>query len=206
MKIETHYQKLVRQGRETLKEIERLEKKIVGYQQKIAMWAVEVCDIRHGGRSNGLYTIKDYARDIGMNAKTLQNWVQIYRNVVMKLDKPRANWQAASKTNDILRQENVMKNKKDGTPRRKGCKRFVPKERVQEIYERAINEKPFISEFHSAVAQAKHIKFLMKNRDLGIIDDYKLTHLMEELDTASEIINQFLTEKARANRYRKGVA
>ncbi len=51
-------------------------KKIKDYKRKVAIIALEVCDIRHGGISHNIYTITDFASDIGMNRKTLSEWIQ----------------------------------------------------------------------------------------------------------------------------------
>ena len=48
-------------------------KAIEGHQIRICEYADAACTIRHGGRSNGYYTLTDFARDIGLPTKTLQN-------------------------------------------------------------------------------------------------------------------------------------
>jgi len=79
------YQDYVKKGRALLEELEDLKEIQDCYQSKIAKYALSVCDIRHGGQSGGLYTMKDYALDIGANPKTLSNWVAIYKNVLVKI-------------------------------------------------------------------------------------------------------------------------
>ena len=45
-------------------------------QRHLADLAMRACTIRYGGRYGNLYTMKQYARDIGVNSKTLSKWIQ----------------------------------------------------------------------------------------------------------------------------------
>ena len=83
----------------------RIAKALVGemeaVQYKVACLAVEACEIRHGGISTNIYTMKDFANDVGLNPKSVQNWVRVYQVVATKLpSKPesRKEWSAASRT------------------------------------------------------------------------------------------------------------
>jgi len=177
--------------------------KIEGHQVLIAGYAVAVCDIRHGGKSSGYYTLTNYAKDIGMNKKTLQNWVQAYRNVVIKLDRPvltKEEWSAVRRTNDILTMDVTIKNKISGI---KGKKKTIntPKERVQKIYDEVeIEEKPFTLELTRCLQAAKNIKFLMSTRDISIGEIKPLTALMELLDESSDLINDNLTKRVNRSK------
>jgi hypothetical protein len=56
----------------------------------IATLAMKACTIHYGGgdhwkKFNGVYTLKRFAQEIGLNYKTLGNWVCTYRNVLEKL-------------------------------------------------------------------------------------------------------------------------
>tara|TARA_Y100000296_G_C5117628_1_gene228629 strand:- start:315 stop:902 length:588 start_codon:yes stop_codon:yes gene_type:complete len=180
-----------------------LVKKIEAYQVKIASYACEVCDIRHGGRSDGIYTLGKYADDIGIHRKTLQNWVQVYRNVVVKVDqdiKTAKQWQAARKTNDVLTGQTTTQNKINNT-KNKRRSADAPKAKVQSLYNTIQdNDKPFVMEFNRIDKSAKYIKHVLSKRDLGIIDDASLLHLMQTLDQASDLINDYLTKnKKRAS-------
>lgn len=186
-----NYSDYVRLGKELVSKIEN-------YQVKIAEYATIVCDIRHGGRSDNYYTIKDYAQDIGLKYKTVQNWVQVYRNVVVKVDakiETKEDWKSARITNDILTAETTVKNKLVNRKNRR-VTISTPKEKVKDLFHKIQDEeKPFHLEFNRATKSAKHIKYILAKRDLSIIDDESMLHLMEVLDDASEIINQHLTKK-----------
>jgi hypothetical protein len=170
-------------------------------QMKICSYAIEVCTIRHGGKSAGFYTLKDYANDIGLNNKTLNQWMLVYRNVILKLtpkQRETLTWKLACKANEMLEESNTVENRLKGIPRSKRCtKSRLSPERVQLVYDHALEEKPFVSEFLNMVKWTKHGIGLLKKRDLTMIEDTHLVHLMELLDESSEIINEYLTQKKR---------
>src|SRR5690606_28292286 len=136
-----------------------LVNKIEAYQAKIAEYACLVCDIRHGGISTNYYTIKDYANDIGIPYKTLQNWIRVYRNVVKRIDnkiETNKDWERARKTNDILTMDITVENKKQNTPKKIRLKE-LPKKKIQETYNILCEEdKPFIMEFNRILKSSKH--------------------------------------------------
>lgn len=52
----------------------------------IAQLAIEVCDLSKGGRkSEDKYSIKNFANEIGIDPKTLYQWISVKRNVIDKL-------------------------------------------------------------------------------------------------------------------------
>jgi len=56
-------------------------------QLDVAKLAYEACEVRQGGNSkDSLFTIVNFANEIGVNSKTLNNWVILYRNVYLKLN------------------------------------------------------------------------------------------------------------------------
>lgn len=191
----------------TYEELVELAKKeiiaIEGHEIRICELAMQVVTIRHGGRSNGYYTVTDFAKDIGMSHKTLQNWLLTYRNVVMKLDKKISTskeFKNARKVEEYLRTERTLKNqiaqKPPGT--RHAYNSPVPEEKVRSIYKTLEHgDKPFEGEFAGMIRGAKHIKHLLTTRDLRIIPDDQLLQLMTILDEASELINIYLTNKKR---------
>lgn len=199
MSHQNNYKELVVKGKKIMDKLTELRELKHCYQAKIAKYAMTVCEIRHGGSSiEKIYTLKDYALDIGMNYKTLQNNVQIYRNVIAKLDlsEPTLDeWKKAVKVNNILSLERVIDNKNDGAPNsRRAYKKDVPAGRVKELFT-DVEEKPFETEFMAITSAAKYAKSILNRRDLNIIGEAKLLHLMEILDYNSEIINEFLTDK-----------
>jgi hypothetical protein len=173
-------------------------------QMKICSYAINICTIRHGGRSDKFYTMKDYATDIGLNNKTLNQWMLVYRNVVVKLTPKQLEtmtWRQASKANEYLEESNTIQNRIDGKPRQKAVsKGYLSPAIVQRVFDDAVSEKPFVGEFLNLVKQAKHCKHLLLKRDLSLIEDSHMLHLMEILDNCSDLINEHLTEKKKANK------
>jgi hypothetical protein len=56
-------------------------------QLEIAKLALEVCEVKHGGDNRGEYkfTLKNFAKEAGLNPKTLYQWCLLKRNVYDKL-------------------------------------------------------------------------------------------------------------------------
>lgn len=59
-------------------------------QMQVAELALEVCEVTWGGNNkskemNGMKTLKEFAAEIGMSAKTLSGWCAVKRNVFDKL-------------------------------------------------------------------------------------------------------------------------
>lgn len=70
-------------------------------QMKIAALAIEVCDISWGGGvKKGQYTLRAFAKDIGISEKTLSNWVGLKRRI---LDKLRPELRYKAKLKDLVR-------------------------------------------------------------------------------------------------------
>jgi len=65
------------------------------FKFKIVKISDEVCDIMYGGqgtnylkkvKSGEIYTLKQFALDVGVNPATLQKWSEEYRNIVKPLE------------------------------------------------------------------------------------------------------------------------
>lgn len=183
-------QKYIQRGRELVQDIKQA-------QLEISRMAVELCVIGHGGISNNIYTLTDYANDIGMNKSTLANWVSIYRDVILKLPEIKqlnVDFRIARKVHSRLKQEQTAVNKdKDLTGKLSGYKKNMPKERVTSLYEQIEDESPVVGEVQRCLASAKHIKSIITKRDLRLADQRFLTQLMENLDVSSDTINDYLT-------------
>lgn len=83
---------------------------------KVAELALEVCDVRWGGGAHwanheGTYTLKRFAEEIGLNPKTLSNWVRVKRNVHDKLVEagqeinPIEDWAAMTRVADKMKHD-----------------------------------------------------------------------------------------------------
>jgi hypothetical protein len=176
------------------------------YQALLAHYAIQVCKIRHGGRSNGIYTIKDYANDIGIKHKTLQNWSLIYRRVIQHLGIPpekltAKDWQVANKIAYLQEQENRTDNVEKGTNRKRNdYKEEKSSKRTPEQVKKAFNDN-FVMTFESEVYNWNNTVMTMKNkiekRDLKLANDKILTEFMNNLDSISDHINDYLTQNKK---------
>lgn len=169
------------------------------YQYEIAKRCVEVCDIRHGGKTiEKIYTLSNFADDIGLNRKTLSGWVSAYRHVVIKGDITINNiedWRNAVRTCNILNRKRGEYNKNKGTVGlQTNYKDSLSKEDVLSLYDPlSAGEKPFDAEVLKLLSAAKHINYTLGKRDMNIANTAVLTNLMNELDKASDLINDNLT-------------
>lgn len=169
---------------------------------KIAEYATKVCTIRHGGRSDGYYTLVDYANDIGLSPKTLQNWVQIYRNVILKLDekrKAKADWKTASSVNQFLKEDRTIDNQINERPKgsKMAYKSDIHEGKVQKLYDNMSESKPFETEFITITQASKNMRNILSKRDLSIIPDDRWGYLMKVLDECSDLINDHLTKNKK---------
>ena len=203
MEPKERYELMVKRGREIVKTIREMDSKIYAHQIDIAKMATAVCNIRHGGISTNIYTIKNYAEDINLAYKTVQSWVSIYRNVAQKLDKKiktKTEWKHATTTNNLLKHERINENKNSGQRpgSRYGSKIQVPKEKVRDVFKSVqTGTGQFLRDIIRAHQSSKHVLYTIINGDLGLIHDRELTALMNTLDEASEIINEHLTNKEK---------
>jgi len=165
------------------------------YQAKIAKYAISVCEICHGGISTNKYTIKDYALDIGLNPKTVQGWVQVYRNVLCKIgiDEPTIEeWRKACKANNILRLDRIINNKENGKPgTRSAYKKRIPKDEIKNIYE-SIDEKPFVGECHSLINNEKSSNHLLRRKmtNLNELTEPEIQQMEKTAKYTNQILNK----------------
>ena len=179
-------------------------KSITCHQVRLAYYAIQVCTIRHGGISNNCYTITDYARDIGMNKKTLQEWTLVYRRVIVHLQKnieeiTQKDWKVASRITWIQDQGNRADNKEKCTPRKMVASKPPAKtpEQVRKQFAEEYGEKTFATESHDWQRTIMRIKNLIQKRDLSLADRRVLTELMTDCDSISDHINDYLTKTKR---------
>lgn len=130
------YKYCVEQAKDLLKVVEC-------YQATIAYFAVKVCEIRHGGRSNEIYTIKRFASDIGKSHKTVQEWSRVYRGVIAKLnmdvkDITKEDWKAANRVMLLITREKTTMNEISGNAGKMNANHIeLSNEQVRELFEEA---------------------------------------------------------------------
>lgn len=55
------------------------------YRWKVVTLALGVCDYSHGGRKESQFSLKKFSAEIGLNSKTLYEWVAVKRKLLDKL-------------------------------------------------------------------------------------------------------------------------
>lgn len=188
---ENNYQWFVEAGRNILKGM-------VVHQAVLGFYASKICTIRHGGRSDGYYTIKDYAEDLGINPKTLNDWTAIYRRVIqhLNLDPLKMSvheWKAARRIAYGLEYSIQNKNNEDDKKRRKN-KLFPDKEKIQKLYEENLEGPSFFLESSNWASYFQTIQKNVQKRDLSLANRTTLIQIMSACDFISDFINDYLTE------------
>ena len=83
---------------------------------RLAKLAIKACSIRHGGRSDGHYTLANFASDVGVSRKQLSNWVLTFNNVVQQIEeliKTNDDWVTAQRIQALIAKENTYLRKGD---------------------------------------------------------------------------------------------
>lgn len=174
------------------------------HQVHIAYFATQVCQISHGGAiGRKLYTIQDYAKDIGMNRKTLSAWVSIYRSVITKVeielnDVTIQDWTVATRVHALLKDEKKAINDAMGMVRakEKGWKVNASHERIKSLFELCKKQRPVEAEVNSWTDSVIGIKNKIKRRDLNSVPLESLILLKKHLDGASEnLVNYLMNDR-----------
>lgn len=189
------YREYVRLGKEMLSTVRC-------YQVQIAFYATQVCTINHGGPvGRQLYTLTDYANDIGVNRKTLSQWTLVYRCVIEKLDIDLNDvtvhdWDVATKVLNHLKSEKQAINEAIGTikAKDKGWKINTPKAKIRGMFNRFQKGRPVEAEVHSWTDAVIGIKNKLNNKDLSRASTDSLMLLKKNLDKASENITNYLID------------
>lgn len=174
-------------------------------KSKIAQMAIDVCQIRHGGRSDSYYTISDFAEAIGLPTKTLQNWIYIYRDVLVKIgitDPTEKEWAVASKTCDYLKTQRTVENLASGSVgTRRAYKQDVKRESVAKVFEDiSQGSNSDLLKFERIFSSVRFNHTMLTSMDLKEIDQGKLVMVMNWLDGSSDVINDFLTNLKKSQK------
>jgi hypothetical protein len=176
---------------------------IKSHQAKIAFYATKVCEIKHGGRTaSSVYTISKFAEDIGMNRKTLSEWISIYKNVIVKLGKEASevsgkDWQAARRVQNIINEQLRTDQALAGVAGKKerGSRKNASPEVIKDMFNQNYNGPSFQKEFHDWNDYMITIKNKVRSRDLSQISVSSLISMKETADALSEHILKQLTRK-----------
>lgn len=172
------------------------------YQAEVAYIATKVCEIKHGGRTSvKTYTLSKFAKDVGINVKTISGWVSIYKNVIQKMDKSyesitKKDWQVASLVDDMIRQEIRAFNAVNGIKRKKGkpFDNYSP-DQIKDIYGKLYTGRDFQKDILNYTRYVIFIKNKIQEKDLNLCSISSLISLKESLDMASESITRHLSKE-----------
>ena len=182
---------------EIVQDAKKLYARTILYKLKIAKLAVRVCKIRHGGKSDKYYTMKDFSRDTGIPYKALSDWTMTYRLVCSHLgDKIKTDndWQKASLVCHELQKIRAIEKKQSGKERSKSPL-GIDKKTVMQTWDKIENQNTDIMKAHSNIKTAH---FNIKNAK--ITDKQDRTYLFDinseisEMSKLLEVINEKVME------------
>lgn len=179
-----------------------IREQLACYQARIAEIVTKVCEIRHGGKSDGYYTITDFAKDTGFNTRTLSEWVHIYKHVLVKIGvtKPTPKeWTTASYAVRCMKNNINVENKISGNVGKSGKHRQdIPAVEVEKIYSAIANDDSnSIVKLDRIFNNSKYISNSITKVDLGVFTKEKLLEILTNLDEAADFINNYLTREKK---------
>ncbi len=158
---------------------------IGSYQYKLAKMACEICDIRHGGISTHLYTVTDFANDIGMNSKTLQNWVSVYRTITKKCGisiTTESDWKKARLAMQLIKHEKRRRNKSDGKTSK--YRNELDASVIKNLFYGIGDEKPVQLKIDRILEAFRHSKFTLEQANVSEVNKdsmYEIRKLCSEV-------------------------
>ncbi len=186
------YQDYVDHARKLLSQIE-------SHQAQIAEIALKVCEIRHGGPSEGVYTLSRFADDIGLERRTLSNWVALYRDIILKagIKKPTPEeWAAARITGRILKNEATVANKRDGQAKSKGAR--ASDQEILKLFEKVQgDERKNLIRFERLYTAAKNNNHLIETIDLNLFEKERIISVKSYLEESLNLLNSHLFKRER---------
>lgn len=164
-------------------EAKKVVSKMGADRLRIATLAIEACDIRHGGgghwnNNEGVYTMKRFASEVGINYKTLANWVRVKRNVIDKLPEgafKEDDWAAANRASDNVPAK-------------------ASREDVEKSYKKWKNERDEVRYHTHANRKIKTILYFFKHS--SHIEKLNVDQLKETLCISEELV-KVLSEKLK---------
>lgn len=189
------YDQYVKMGRDLVSQVKC-------HQAQIAYYATKVCEIKHGGKTrSSVYTLGKYAADIGVNRKTLSEWVSIYRNVIVKIDLDaekvtQKDWTVATRVQKLFKDEKQTVQAIMGIPHAKnrGVRQDMSPAKVKDLFKQSYNGPNMQSEVYAWNDSIITIKNKIASRDLSGVSLSSLISLKENLDKASEHLLRQITK------------
>lgn len=180
----------------------KIIKSLICQQAVIGFYATKICTIRHGGRSDGFYTLSDFARDIGVHRKTLNEWTAIYRRVIQHLDidplkMNQKEWSTARRIAYQIEGDTRHRNKANGTPKGKSITNLPKREEIRKLFMENSNGPTVKYEVMEWGNRLRTLYSNLSKRDLSLASENDLLEIMKVSDKISDLINDYLTDKKR---------
>lgn len=182
---------------EIVQDAKRLYARTILYKLKIAKLAVKVCKIRHGGKSDKYYTMKDFSKDTGIPYKSLSDWTMTYRLVCSHVGnkiKTDEDWQIASSVCHELQKIRAIEKKHNGKEKSKSAL-TIDKKTVTDTWDKIKNQSTDIMKAHSSIKTAH---FNIKNAKINDKQDrtylFDINYEISEMHKLLEAINSKVME------------
>ena len=161
---------------------------------KIVKISDEVCDIHFGGRtkkdledikSGKIYTLKQFALDVGVHPETLQKWSEEYRNIVKPLEE-----EGLVDVKNITKETAVIL-RNMARPVKGRINRKTSKEEVIKRYHQVVNKSKEDRLLERYVLAANSVFNFVNEHQLDKLDQEQLGYLREIVSKISNIIDPF---------------
>lgn len=166
------------------------------HQAEIAKLAMEACEIRRGGNDDRKYSLIDFSKDTGIDHGSIKNWVAIYRDVFLKIEKssPSAQeWKHGSRTHNAMR---TLVD--DQTAKGRGYKSQLPKEKVSKLFDEVSGGNPEESlAAHQALRYANMIRVTLGKIDLSTQNTQLLSQILNTLVPVTSKVSDHLTKNVK---------
>jgi hypothetical protein len=176
-----NHDSLMKEAKILVGEINNLNEILYQKQMRLAEICINLCTIKKGNfRNKGKYNLKNFANDLNIPKSSLKQWVDTFNRIIPIIGKE------------------AIKSSKDWIKAKKICAKYPQKSRYDqnEIKESFSDEiAPAKIELFESIENSRKIMKFLKNRELSILNKQQLLSLMVNLDSASDIINDFLTKE-----------
>lgn len=167
------YNQLVAEGRRIVESMENNKLQLVRI-------ALKVCDQIHGGAQKNVYTIKDFATDIGFSERTLSNWVGDYKRLEKKIPKELINKTNESALFRAARKFNLS----------------TPPKKALEIFNKEVAKSKEDIALVSYVHYSKSMDFFINHSVLlDQIDQDELRKLQSHINNVNNKLNVYFASK-----------
>lgn len=170
------------------------------YKFKIIRIANEICEVHYGGRTKKqiadlkvgkVYTLKQFALDIGMVPSTLQKWYEEYHNIVLPLE------EEGLINTKKMNEETAMIIRNLTRPIKNRINRKTSKKELIDHYNRVVSTSKEDRLLDRYIIEASTLLNFVKGHDLDKLNKTKVRELqqivkkvMDTLNTVSKLRRQ----------------